>query len=327
MRRGTWIVGITLLAVLVGLIYVFGNGNNGEGHVYHVGVFQVVRHPVLDAMAESFCDDLEQHYPGRVKFDTKVAGGDAGKTEQMAQQFATGGCDLVFVIGTNQAQSLAKKTSTIPIVLGGATDPEAAGLVQSWERPGKNVTGTSDLSPVGAQLDHLKEVLPKVTRVGIIHNPSEDNSKTIVARFQDACAERNLTPVSVTISSQNEIRQTVVALVGKIDALYAPTDGTVQSAFPMLVKVANELNVPVFNCDEGTAETGALFSVGFNYVDIGRTSAEMAAQILDGRAKPESMPIRLVGKSNLYYNERQIEAFGLTVPEAWVKSGKKVNTE
>lgn len=325
MKKGAWILGIAFVAVLVGLVYLINAlSSNGLGHIYRIGVFQVVRHPVLDAMAKSFQESLKTKYPGKVEFDVKVPEGDAGKTEQMAQSFATGDYQLVFVIGTNLAQSLAKKTKTVPIVLGGATDPQAAGLVDSWDKPGGNVTGTSDLSPVAAQLHRLKEVMPQAKRIGIIHNPSEDNSKVILAHFNRECEQQGFTPVSVTIASPNDMQQTVVSLVGKIDALYAPTDATVQSAFPALIRVANEVKIGVFDCDEGTVKKGAIFSVGFNYEDLGRTSAEMAAAILDGKSKPKDMPIRLVGKSTLYYNAKQVQAIGLVVPESWVQAGANV---
>ena len=326
MKKSRWILGIGFIVVLVGLIYFINALSNGKPeHIYRVGIFQVVRHPVLDEMANSFQDSLKEKYPNRVQFDLQVPEGDAGKTEQMAQSFASGSYDIVFVIGTNLAQSLAKKTKTLPIVLGGATDPQAAGLVDSWEKPGRNITGTSDLSPVALQLDRLREILPQAKRIGIIYNPSEDNSKIILAHFNQQCQQEGLSSVSVTISSPNDMQQTVVVLVGKIDALYAPTDATVQSAFPALIKVANEVKIPVFNCDEGTAKKGAIFSVGFNYKDLGRTSAEMTASILDKKSNPQDMPIRLVGRSTLYYNVKQIQTLGLTLPKSWTEIGVNVS--
>ena len=321
MKHSKWIPGIAIIGLLLTGI-VFLNLNNSD-KIYQVGIFQVVRHPVLDAMAESFQNHLMENLSGEINFETMVPEGDASKTEQMAQKFATEGYDLVFVIGTNLAQSLAKKTSTIPIVLGAATDPEAAGLVQTWEHPGGNITGTGDLSPVESQLGRLAEILPGAKRVGIIYNPSEDNSGIIVTRFKSQCEKRGITPVTATISSQNEIRQTLVSLVGKVDALYAPTDATVQSAFPLLIKTANELRIPVFNCDEGTVKKGAIFSVGFDYMALGRISAEMASMIIEGKHSPANMPIRLADQFILFYNPNQIQQLDLDMPVTWKKEGKQ----
>ena len=334
MKHRKWILGLVVIALLVAGILVLnlnntpatgGNSKTPQEKTFKVGVFEVVRHPVLDLMAESFQTHLEKSLSGKVEFVTMVPEGDASKTEQMAQKFATEQYDLVFVIGTNLAQSLAKKTSTMPIVLGAATDPETAGLVESWEHPGGNITGTSDLSPVEAQLDRLDQILPEAKRIGIIYNPAEDNSSIIVARFKSACEKRGLTPVTATISSQNEIRQNLVSLVGKIDALYAPTDATLQSAFPLLIGIADELRISVFNCDEGTAQKGAIFSVGFDYAALGRISAEMAGEILLGKRTPSEMSIRLADEFQLFYNGGQIRKLGLNVPASWKQEGKQVS--
>jgi putative ABC transport system substrate-binding protein len=321
-----WILGVLLIAVLIGAVFFLNySDENNNSHRFKVGIFQVVRHPVLDSMAVSFEKSLSESLSGDVSFVTMVPEGDTAKTEQMAQKFASENYDLVFVIGTNLAQSLAKKTENVPIVLGAATDPESADLVESWERPGKNVTGTSDLSPIDAQLEYLQQIMPNASRIGIVYNPSEDNSEAIFSHFKKECLKRNLTPVSATINNQNDIKQTVVSLVGKIDVLYAPTDATLQSAFPLFIKVANEVKMPVFNCDEGTVKQGAIFSVGFNYSDLGVLSASMAAKILLEKANPANMPIRLIDKYNLFYNEESIKQMGLTLPESWKTEGTKVS--
>ena len=117
------------------------------------------------------------------------------------------------------------------------------------------------------------------------------------------------------------MKQTIVSLTGRVDAIYAPTDATVQTAFDVLIKTADEIKIPVFNCDKGTAEKGALFSVGFDYRDLGVTSGKMAVQILEGNARPEDMPIRLADKNTLFYNEKQIKSFSLNVPQAWNEKG------
>jgi len=320
-----------LIILLIGGIYLSYNWKapspktSEQPKTYRVGIFQIVRHPVLDTVPEGFREALDARISEPIEYKTLVPEGDPGKIEQMATVFTTENFDLVFVVGTNCAQSLAKKTSTIPIVLGAATDPVEAGLADSWDKPGKNITGTSDLSPVGIQLDRLRELLPDATRIGVIYNPSEDNSKAIISRFEAECKKRGLTPIMATIASQNEMKQTVVSLVGKVDALYAPTDATVQTAFDVLIKTANEIKLPVFNCDEGTAQKGAIFSVGFNYKDIGYTSGEMAAKILKGTAQPADMPIQLVSNTSLFYNTKQIEAFDLDVPAEWHNSGIDVS--
>ena len=318
---------LLVVSAILGLMIIERSNDRSsysQTPLYKIGIFQVARHPVLDSMADTFQKCVEEKLSGGVAFVTLVAEGDASKNEQMAQRFVSDKFDLVFVIGTNQAQTLAKKTSTIPIVLGAATNPQAAGLIESWNRPGVNVTGTSDLSPVDSQLTRLLEILPQAKRVGIIFNPAEDNSGIIVSNFRDECEKHGLTAVTATVSNQNEIRQTLVSLVGRIDALYAPTDATIQSAFPLLIRTANELNIPVFNCDEGTVKDGALFSVGFNYADLGRISADMAIDILEKGKSPSEMPIRLADTYQLFYSLSQINRHGFSLPSSWQTQGTEV---
>lgn len=328
MKNNRWLLGLVLIATLIATLLVIGN-NQSKLHIgktnLKVGIFEVVRHPVLDAMADAFRKSLEEKFPKKIDFVTMVPEGDAAKTEQMAQKFATDRFDLVFVIGTEQAKSLASKTKSLPIVLGAATDPKSAGLVDSWENPGGNVTGTSDLSPIDVQLDRLAQIMPNAKRIGVIYNTQEENSNIIVSRFKMECEKRGLVPVLATISNQNEIKQTLVSLVGKIDVLYAPTDATLQKGFTALMKVSNEVNIPVFNCDESTTKEGAIFSVGFNYLDLGRISAEMATKILNREAMPSNMPIRIADRFTLFYNTKQIERYKLPIPDPWKSEGKQVN--
>lgn len=315
---------LCMLVVLVGTLTI-GCAQKKEKDTYKIGLFQVAHHVVLDAMTKEFQDTLSKEFPGKIIFDLQIPEGDSGKTEQMAAKFATGNYDLVFVLGTNPAQSLSKKTNKTPIVLGAVTDPQKAGLVDSWDKPGRNITGTSDLSPISAQLDYLLQAIPNAKHIGIIFNPSEDNSKIIVKKFEEECAKKGLSAVKVTIASPNEVRQTLISLVGKVDALYAPTDATVQSAFGALAKVANEVKIPIFNCDEGTAKNGAFFSVGFDYKDLGKISAEMAIKILKDKQQPATMPIRMANSFQMFYNARQFEILGLKIPDAWNKNGKEVS--
>jgi putative ABC transport system substrate-binding protein len=327
---------IAFVAALIAVIYLVnfrpgprpGNSQEARGTAaapWKVGVFQIVRHPALDDLAKGFRQVLDDSFPSGVEYDIQVADGDAGKIEAMANRFATGRYDLVYVIGTNCAQSLSRKAPTLPIVLGGATDPESAGLVKSWEQPGGMITGTSDLSPIGEQIDTLLVVMPKTKRIGVIYNAAEENSQIVVKRFDRECERRQLQPVHATISNENEVRQTVVSLAGKVDALYAPTDATIQAAFSPLIRTADELKLPVFDCDENSARAGAIFSIGSSYLDLGRTSGSMAVEILRDKRKPATIPIRLSDRTVLYYNQGAMKAHGLEVPEAWSKTGVRMD--
>ena len=97
----------------------------------------------------------------KLKVDFKNAQGDPSNCESIATKFVNDKVDLILAIATNAAQAAANATKDIPIVLTAVTDPKYSGLVDTNEKPGGNVTGTSDLTPVEAQIELLKDILPK----------------------------------------------------------------------------------------------------------------------------------------------------------------------
>lgn len=315
-----WLIGLVAIAGLtVAIVVVLTRGGSPpDSNLFRVVVFQVVQHPALNDMDLRFRQRMSEVSDGRVVIvETLYANGDAEATERIATKIVTEAFDLAFVIGTEQARSLRSKTDEIPIVLGGATDPVGSGLVEAWDRPGGNITGTSDLVPVGAHLDHLREILPDVSRVAIIFNPAEGNSRAVVSIFERECIERGITPVQRTVTQSSELRSAALSLSGQVDAILAPTDATVQSAIASLVTAAAEVSLPVCAVDRSAVEKGALFAIGFDYGEFGRISADMAADILLNGDSPSTMPLRTAETIELFVNPSAFDALGIVIPPDW----------
>ena len=124
------------------------------------------------------------------------------------------------------------------------TDYKVAKLVKDNSQPGTNVTGTTDMNPVEAQIDLLVKIMPKARTVGFIYNSSEVNSQLQIDLAKKAAAARGLKTVEATVSSVNDIQQAAQSLVGKADALYVPTDNVLASAMPNLIKITDEAGSP-----------------------------------------------------------------------------------
>ena len=136
-----------------------GSGESASGETYKIGVIQYMPHTALDASNEGFfaaLDDLGISY----EEDQQNAAGETSTCQTIAQNLASAGNDLIFAIATPAAQAMAGVTEDIPIVLTAVTDPADAGLVESNDAPGGNVTGTSDLTPVADQIALIKKILP-----------------------------------------------------------------------------------------------------------------------------------------------------------------------
>ena len=129
---------------------------------------------------------------------------------------------------------MANATKDIPIVATAVTDYEAAKLVASNSEPKGNVTGTSDMNPIKEQLELLLKLVPGAKTIGTIYCSSEVNSQLQAELLKKYAAEKGVQVEEATVSNVNDIQQAAQSLVGKVDAVYVPTDNVLASAMPTL---------------------------------------------------------------------------------------------
>ena len=322
-----WKKGVLLMAALaVGLTAGCGSTQKtGEKKNVKVGVVQLVEHQALDAANKGFVDGLKSkgfEEGKNIKFDRQNAQGDQSNLQTIAQRFVSNKVNLVCAIATPAAQTMANATKDIPIVGTAITDYKVAKLVKDNSQPGTNVTGTTDMNPVEAQIDLLVKIMPKARTVGFIYNSSEVNSQLQIDLAKKAAAARGLKTVEATVSSVNDIQQAAQSLVGKADALYVPTDNVLASAMPNLIKITDEAKIPVFCGEAGMTKAGGVATLGIDYYKLGFQTGEMAADILSGKAKPQNMAIQAQKTFTVTLNEAQIKKLGLTVPDDILKEAK-----
>ena len=172
---------LAMLAMLVGVAGCGGDTKQaGKDKTCNVGILQLVEHPALDAANKGFVDGLKSkgfEEGKNIKFDRQNAQGDQSNLQTIAQRFVSNKVNLVCAIATPAAQTMANATKDIPIVGTAITDYKVAKLVKDNSQPGTNVTGTTDMNPVEAQIDLLVKIMPKARTVGFIYNSSEVNSQ------------------------------------------------------------------------------------------------------------------------------------------------------
>lgn len=291
-------------------------GSDGVGSTFKIGVLQLVEHAALDASNKGFVaalDDAGLSYT----IDQQNAQGDQTACQTIAAKLVGDGDDLILAIGTPAAQAVASATSEIPVVGTAITDFAASGLVEDNEHPGGNVTGSSDLTPVADQIDLLHEILPDAKQVGLLYCTAESNSVIQIELAEEALDKLGIGHERYSVSSSNEIQQVTESTVGKVDAIYAPTDNTIAAGMATVAMVARENKIPtVVGCDT-MVEDGGLISYSINYEDLGRRAGEMAVKILQGEAKPADLPIETLSSSEckLIVNADMAEACGVDVSE------------
>ena len=322
-----WLATLALAAMVVGAAGCGSSAQTGskDKKSYKVGVIQLVQHPALDAANKGFIDGLKSkgfEEGKNVTFDQQNAQGDQSNLQTIAQRFVSNKDDLVCAIATPAAQTMANATKDIPIVGTAITDYKVAKLVKDSSKPGTNVTGTTDMNPVEAQIDLLVKIMPKAKNVGFIYNSSEVNSQLQIDLAKKAAAARGLATVEATVSSVNDIQQAAQSLMGKVDALYIPTDNVMASAMPNLIKITDEAKVPVFCAEAGMLKAGGVATLGIDYYKLGFQTGEMAADILSGKSKPQDMAIQSQKTFTVTLNEEAIKKLGLTIPDDVRKEAK-----
>lgn len=279
--------------------------------VLNIGINQIVEYVALDDNRKGFIKALEEagYKDGdNIKIDYKNAQGDIGVSQTIAKKFVSDKKDLVFAIGTPAAQSIFNATKEMPIIISAVTDPIEAGLANSLETPGKNVSGTLDYLPVENQLKLLKKLAPKAKKIGFIYNTSEINSEVQLNELKKVAKEYEIITTGVT--STNEVNNAIVNLVKKIDVLYVPTDQLVVSSMPIIVKHTLEAKVPIIAAEKGSVEAGALATVGIDYYQLGYEAGKMAVSVLKGE-DISKMPIKMPNKTEIYVNKNSLKKLGI----------------
>ena len=293
----------------------------------NVGIVQLVEHAALDAANKGFVEGLASkgYKEGQnIAYDRQNAQADQSNLQNIAHRFVNNNVNLICAIATPAAQTVANVTSDIPIVATAVTDYKTAKLVKDNAKPGTNVTGTTDMNPVEQQLDLLLKVVPNAKSVGTIYCSSEVNSQLQVDILKKAATAKGVTIKEATVSNVNDIQQAARSLVGKVQAIYVPTDNVLASAMPTLVSVTEEAKLPVICGEGGMVKAGGLATLGVDYYKLGFQAGEMAADILSGKSKPADMAIQAQKEFKAMVNLKEAEKIGLKVPEDVLKGAELV---
>ncbi|CEP69383.1 ABC transporter, substrate-binding protein [Moorella glycerini] len=344
MKKGSWL--LSLLVVLMLALLLAGCGSGGgkqpsssgaqsqpqssetksDAKAVKLGIIQIVEHPALDAARKGFLATLAAngYEEGKnLQVDFQNAQGDQSTLQNIARKFAQDKKDLILAIATPSAMAMANETQDIPILITAVTDPVAAKLVKSMEKPGTNVTGTTDMNPIKEQLDLLKQLVPAAKKVGVIYNSSEVNSQVQVKIVKQEASNLGLTVVEAPVTASNEVVQATQSLVGRVEAIYVPTDNTVVSSISGVLQVAEQHKIPVIAGESNTVESGALGTIGIDYYKLGQQTGQMALRVLKGE-KPQDMPIEKQKDLNIVLNAKAAKAFGVTIPEDLKKKASKI---
>ncbi|MDO3432786.1 ABC transporter substrate-binding protein [Rhizobium sp. CBN3] len=291
-----------------------------------VAVTAIVEHPALDAARKGVLDVLTAagYKEGEnLKFVFESAQGNPATAAQIARQFAGDEPNVIVPISTPSAQAVVSATRDIPVVFTAVSDPLGAQLVKNMEKPGGNVTGLSDMSPVAEHLALIKEIVPRVKTIGYLYNSGEANSVSLLAVLKAEAEKAGLTVVESAATKSAEVQGAARAIVGRADAIYVPTDNTIISALEGAVAVAEESKLPLFTADTDSVSRGSIAALGFNYYDVGKQTGEIVVRVLKGE-NPGDIAVKTAAGSDLVVNKAAAAKMGVTLPESVLSRANKV---
>ncbi|WP_300367714.1 ABC transporter substrate-binding protein [Brachyspira sp.] len=284
-----------------------------------IGILQLIEHDALDASYRGFVDGLKEagYEDGKnIIIDYQNAQGEQANCVTIGQKFINDKSDLILAIATPAAQAVANMTKDIPILVTAVTDPAAAKLVADNNAPGGNVSGTSDLTPVEAQIELLKEITPNLKTVGLLYCSSEQNSVFQMDIAKKKLDSMGLKYIDATVTSANEIQQVVQSLVGKVEAIYIPTDNMIAAGMTTVAFVVEPAKLPVVCGEGGMTMLGGIATYAISYYELGKLTATQAVAILKGEKKPANMPIETLKTFDLVVNTNMVNGIGITIPES-----------
>ena len=290
-----------------------------------VGVLQLLSHPALDQIYKGLEDGLkkEGYEVGKnLKIDLQNAQGDQSNLASMGQKLVTDNNDILVGITTPATLSLSNATKDKPIIMGGITYPVEAGLIKAEDKPGNNIAGVSDRTPIKQQLEIMKKVLPNMKKVGILYTASEDNSVKQAQEAEKLAKELGLEVKVSTVANTNDIQQVTESLASQTDAIFVPIDNTIASAMATVVKVTDAKKIPVFPSADTMVADGGLLGLGVDQYQIGVETAKVVAKVLKG-ADTKDMPIVLANEGVIYLNEAKAKQLGIEIPKE-IKDKAKV---
>ncbi|HUT66499.1 MAG TPA: ABC transporter substrate-binding protein [Spirochaetota bacterium] len=313
------------LSILALMTVAVASGEKEAVESNVIGISKIVSHPALDAAEQGIQDELaDLGYD--FEYDLQNANGEVSTAASIANKFKSENVRIAVGIATPTAQALANALEDIVVVYTLVTDPVDAGLVDSYDRGGVNITGVSDMTPVKDQIEFLNRI-KKLDSLGHVYSSGEANAVRLAEMAREACREMGIEFIEATVTNSAEVKQATQAIINRVDGIYVSTDNTVVSALSALTEVAMEHGVPVMSADPSSAESfDVLAAWGFDYYKMGRVTGRMIADIIEG-AKPEEIPTKFMtdpSDIDLLINLDVAKKLGLTFPQDYIDSASKI---
>ena len=306
------------IILLVALVMSFAacGSNNAGGKTYKIGICNYVDDASLNQIVDSIKKQLEQIGKDKnVTFDIKVdnCNADANVMSQIIANFIADKVDIMVGIATPVAMNMQAMTedNNIPVVFAAVSDPVGAGLVDSLEKPGHNITGTSDFLDTNAVMNLILAANPGIKKVGLLYDVGQDASTAAIASAKAFLQSKNIEFIEKSGTKVDEVVLAANALVNeKVEAVFTPTDNTIMLSELSIYDIFADAKIPHYTGADSFALNGAFLGYGVDYENLGYKTADMIADILINGKKIADYPVMTFDNGTATINTETAERIG-----------------
>lgn len=276
-----------LLSLVMICVFTGCAASDDSSDGFTVAVVQQMDHSSLDEIRTAITTQLNALAEEKgiaITIEEYNGQNDSSVLNQIGAQVVSDGVDMIIPIATTAAQCMvtAADGSNIPIVYAAISDPESVGLTGM-----DTVTGTSDALNTAFILDMMLAAQPDVKTVGLLYSNSEANSATPIAQAKAYLEEKGIAYLEKTGNTTDEIVSAASSLVGRVEAVFTPTDNTVMGSEGAVAEILNAAGIAHYAGADSFVLSGAFATCGVNYTELGTKTADMAVDILQGGEIPE----------------------------------------
>jgi ABC-type uncharacterized transport system substrate-binding protein len=258
-----------------------------------------------------------------ITVDRANAHNDYGTAQAVVQDIVRQKYDYIVTVSSLALQVAANANKRIPHIFGAVTDPYRMGVAKSPTDHIPNITGVATFQPVESTIKAMRAMFPVAKSVGLVWNPAEANSEACTLKAREAAKKYKFELIERTVSSTDEVKDAVSALVNKgVDLFFTSGDNTLILALATVAETLKERKIPYFTNDPSDIERGAFFSIGADYFEVGVETARMAERVIKGEATA-NIPIKEFVPEKIGINADMARLYGVVVPEEFLK--KAVN--
>lgn len=320
---------ITLLASVLVASFSQLNTKAYAEEAINIAIVQFVSHPSLDQIVQGIKDELaaNNYVEGEnLTIDFHNAEADINLLGTIAEQVVSQEPDLIFAVTTPVSQAFQNQTSDIPIIMAGVTDPVAAGLVENVDKPGENITGTSDAFPLEKHFSLMLQIDPEIKKIGMIYTSSEDNAQAEIESAKEVAEDMGLEVVIEGIATTLDMQMVAENLSSQVDAIYVGSDNTIASAFETLLDATDRMDIAIYPSVDNMVEQGGLAAVAITQADLGIEAARIAVEVLNGTAIGD-IPIHFVENLRLVYNSDTAGRLNIEIADELIETLEDLSGE